>query len=69
MLTQQEYDIANIEAEVEIQELIGEWFRDYLGARGIENGDYTGLGNGREQGGAAGASIQAPAGPEVPNQS
>ena len=64
MLTQQEYDMANIEAEVEIQQLIAEWFRDYLGPRGIENGVQN-AGYGGE--GSAGANIQAPAGPEAPN--
>ena len=39
MLTQREYDIAQIESESEIKKLVQEWFLDYLGSRvnGVQN--------------------------------
>ena len=50
MLTQRDYDIATIETETEIQELLKEWYRDYLGSRGLENGSNSGSGLGKAEG-------------------
>ena len=50
MLTQRDYDIATIETETEIQELIKEWYRDYLGSRGIDNGSDRGNELGKAEG-------------------
>jgi len=61
MLNQREYDIANTEAEVEIEQLIREWFRDYLGPRGTENGIQNAGGYGPE-----GAQVQPAPDAEIP---
>ena len=43
MLTQREEDIANVEADMDIQKLVQEWFMDYMGSRDggqtVQNGE------------------------------
>jgi hypothetical protein len=57
MLNQRESDLAHLEAEVEVRELLEEWYRDYLGSRGKENA-LPDAGN---------AGLQAPSGPGQEN--
>ena len=47
MLNQRESDIAHVEAKLEIQQLLTEWAKDYLGNR---HGDQTGSGIGEAEG-------------------
>ena len=62
MLNQRESDIAHVEAKLEIQKLLEEWVKDYLGNR---YGDNRGQG---EQAQAEGAGAGGPAGAIPPTE-
>ena len=61
MLTQREEDIANVEADMDIQKLVQEWLRDYMGSRDggqtVQNGE-----SGEQVYKAEGAGIGGPEG-------